>query len=278
MRTLNSTTITEINNTAKWVAYLCEIDTPAGSTLYYAQSHTDIVFNSVTYIAKNFDFPEGPHNAALDYGDTPILLANEGGVPANLIVTADYRGYGARVKGIFLSTAMTPIGTDYLDIVDGIIEDTESTREITTLSVRSRLCVLEKSFPVMNFGSTCPWVFGGAECTVVIASTAITAATADAGCTATVIQDAARTEAADYWKDGVLTFTSGANNGVVGRVLTSAVGSLTLEHALASAPAAGDTYNLTRGCDKQYATCDTRFSNTANFRGFVNLPREMVKE
>ena len=36
--------------------------------------------------------------------------------------------------------------------------------------------------------------------------------------------------------------------------------------------AAGDTFNVTAGCDKRFATCRDRFDNAVNFRGFPHIP------
>jgi uncharacterized phage protein (TIGR02218 family) len=36
--------------------------------------------------------------------------------------------------------------------------------------------------------------------------------------------------------------------------------------------AAGDTFVVTAGCDKRFATCRDRFANGVNFRGFPHIP------
>ena len=36
--------------------------------------------------------------------------------------------------------------------------------------------------------------------------------------------------------------------------------------------AVGDTFVVTAGCDKRFATCRDRFNNAANFRGFPHIP------
>ena len=36
--------------------------------------------------------------------------------------------------------------------------------------------------------------------------------------------------------------------------------------------AAGDTFVVTAGCDKRFATCRDRFDNVVNFRGFPHIP------
>ena len=36
--------------------------------------------------------------------------------------------------------------------------------------------------------------------------------------------------------------------------------------------AAGDSFTVTAGCDKQFQTCHDRFNNVVNFRGFPHIP------
>ena len=80
----------------------------------------------------------------------------------------------------------------------------------------------------------------------------------------------------DWFTRGLVTFTSGPNLGRAMEVRTHALAgasaSLTLWQALAHSPVAGDTFTITAGCDKQYATCRDRFSNASRFRGFPHMP------
>lgn len=36
--------------------------------------------------------------------------------------------------------------------------------------------------------------------------------------------------------------------------------------------APGDTFVVTAGCDKQFATCQAKFANAASYRGFPHMP------
>lgn len=47
---------------------------------------------------------------------------------------------------------------------------------------------------------------------------------------------------------------------------------LTLLEAPVRAIAGTDTFTIRAGCDKRIATCDSKFANVANFRGFPNIP------
>lgn len=75
---------------------------------------------------------------------------------------------------------------------------------------------------------------------------------------------------------GRLEFTSGVNKGAAMEVklhkLAAGGAVIELWQAMAHGVAAGDTFEITAGCDKQFSTCRTKFSNEANFRGFPHMP------
>lgn len=79
------------------------------------------------------------------------------------------------------------------------------------------------------------------------------------------------------WFDGGrLEWTSGANAGVEGHVKThlDPAGGGTVELWLSPplAVAAGDGFTVTAGCDKRRETCNEKFGNLLNFRGFPHMP------
>lgn len=84
-------------------------------------------------------------------------------------------------------------------------------------------------------------------------------------------------KATGYFNLGVLTFTSGVNNGLSRAVATSTLATGTTTFALArafpSAPSAGDTFTVYPGCDRSKAICSATFSNLAKWRGFPHVPQ-----
>jgi len=84
------------------------------------------------------------------------------------------------------------------------------------------------------------------------------------------------------FQDGLLTWTSGANNGATMEVqrhandFADANATLVLWHDMPFAIAPGDTFNVTPGCNKLAATCNGKFNNIANFRGFPRIPGDNV--
>jgi uncharacterized phage protein (TIGR02218 family) len=81
---------------------------------------------------------------------------------------------------------------------------------------------------------------------------------------------------AGWFTSGTLTWTSGANAGRITEVLAhgldGSIATLTLLEAPVRAVAEGDGFIARAGCDKRIATCSVKFANTANFRGFPNIP------
>ena len=79
-----------------------------------------------------------------------------------------------------------------------------------------------------------------------------------------------------WFAGGLLTWSGGANAGVVQTVAAHLVGAdgvvLVLEEAALQPVAAGDAFAVRAGCDKAFATCDAKFANIMNFQGFPDIP------
>jgi uncharacterized phage protein (TIGR02218 family) len=71
---------------------------------------------------------------------------------------------------------------------------------------------------------------------------------------------------------GELRWLNGSHNGIVVDIIASDANSVTMPQAPGAAIRPGDLVELLQGCDKQIATCATRFSNAVNFRGEPYLP------
>lgn len=82
--------------------------------------------------------------------------------------------------------------------------------------------------------------------------------------------------AAGWFTRGLLTMTSGSNEGRASEVkrhsVINGVVRIELWQPLGAAPLVGDTCAITAGCDKQQATCRDKFGNMPNYRGFPHMP------
>lgn len=118
---------------------------------------------------------------------------------------------------------------------------------------------------------TCRATLGDARCTVDLApyteTGALTAVTSRL-----VFADSARAEADDWFVEGVITFTSGANAGTSHKVRLFAAGQFTLTLPCVFNPEVGDTYSVVAGCQRRLEDCRDKFSNVVNFQGEPHLP------
>jgi uncharacterized phage protein (TIGR02218 family) len=79
-----------------------------------------------------------------------------------------------------------------------------------------------------------------------------------------------------WFTRGLVAFTSGANAGraqeVKRHTRAGTIATIELWQPMALPIGASDTFTITAGCDKQFATCQARFANAVNFRGFPHMP------
>jgi uncharacterized phage protein (TIGR02218 family) len=79
-----------------------------------------------------------------------------------------------------------------------------------------------------------------------------------------------------FFTAGRLAWTAGANAGLSVEIkehrIAVGVVRLSLWQSVPEPIASGDTFTVTAGCDKTFATCRDRFANTVNFRGFPHIP------
>jgi uncharacterized phage protein (TIGR02218 family) len=90
------------------------------------------------------------------------------------------------------------------------------------------------------------------------------------------------TQVSNYFRYGVVTFTSGVNAGVSGPVNTytkATTGAFAMRFPFPQAPSIGDTFTVYPGCDKQQATCQNTsastgppFNNLVHFAGMPYIP------
>lgn len=79
-----------------------------------------------------------------------------------------------------------------------------------------------------------------------------------------------------WFARGRLAWETGANAGFAMEVKVHRADQagtvLELWRPMAHLIAQGDRFTITAGCDKQFATCQAKFANSLNFRGFPHMP------
>jgi uncharacterized phage protein (TIGR02218 family) len=88
-----------------------------------------------------------------------------------------------------------------------------------------------------------------------------------------LIAEAVGLAEAGFFTRGMVTFLTGANAGRRASVKDHrAGGELVFWQRFGAEIMPGDSFAVTAGCDKRFATCRDRFANAVNFRGFPFIP------
>jgi len=166
-----------------------------------------------------------------------------------------------------------PTVTGVYHVFQGFVSDVYPDRTQVRVTVKDALELLAQQFPHNVYQSVCLHTVYDAGCN--LAKTSFTATGTVAASPAPTLTSfkTGNAQAADYFTQGVVTFTSGANAGLKRTVKSySPATGFTFALPLPHAPAAGDTISVFAGCDKTLATCRSKFNNAGRFRGFPWVP------
>ena len=126
----------------------------------------------------------------------------------------------------------------------------------------------------LTYTAACQRKFGDTGCGKNLAALTVTGAVTSVT-SAYIVRDSSRTEPADYFAGGALTWTSGPNVGLAPMEIKRHEADGTIETYEPSyyAPQVGNTFSLTPGCRKRRSEdCRDKWSNVINFLGFADMP------
>jgi uncharacterized phage protein (TIGR02218 family) len=208
-------------------------------------------------------------SAGLDVDNLELSTADDGSIFAR----ADVLG------GVWANAAFSLIRYNWADLSNGVETLLAGTLGDVTLlqgQVRAELRGLQQYLqqPVGAVCSpTCRVALGSTLCGVNLAPFTF-AGTLTSVTSNQVFRDSGRAQAADYFKEGIITFTGGLNNGRSARIVGHlANGTFTVFKPMMRAVAIGDTYSVHAGCTKRFAEdCIAKFANGLNFQGEPHVP------
>lgn len=140
------------------------------------------------------------------------------------------------------------------------------------LDVKSRKELLNIPLPYRTYQPSCDWTLYGPGCGLSAAAFQVSGAlTAGSG---QLLLNTNLSNPDQYFDQGYITFTSGANTGVTRAIRSylNSGGQILLFVPLPNAVATSDAFHAFPGCDKMQATCQNKFSNLANFPGAPYQP------
>lgn len=180
-------------------------------------------------------------------------------------------GASVLVETAYLTVWPTIVGT--IHVFTGDVSGVAPSRERVSVQVKSALERLNRPFPRNVYQSVCGHTLYDAGCALSKASFTNTGTVAASPAPTVTSFKTGNAQAAGYFDQGVITFTSGANNGLKRTVKSYDPSTgFTFALPLPVAPSSGDTISVFAGCDKRLATCRSKFSNAGRFRGFPFIP------
>lgn len=158
------------------------------------------------------------------------------------------------------------------DVFAGRVAALDLTRTEAIVSINSHMEMLTRTMPRNTYQAGCRWTLFDSGCALTRASFATAGTVAAVTSNGNFTTNLAAIE--DYYSLGMLTWLTGLNVGFSRaiRKYTGTGGRCMLLAPMPFTVAPGDTFTAYPGCDKQAATCNTKFSNLANFGGQPYIP------
>lgn len=260
-----------------------------GSPQRFTSADRNLTISGNTFLSTNALFKRGPTSSKLGL-EIPTLDIEVSPRPGiDLIGGVDWYA-AARLGNLdwadvlverFLSDDWTNVAVSTLYQFSGKVGPVTFNRGRIQIKLVSPLKVLNQKSPPNLYQATCVHTLydgtnGVSGCSrngLTRASKTVTG-TVSAGSTVSAIKTS-RGEADNYFNLGVITFTSGALNGIQRSIdsYTLANGMVNVTYPLPVAPSAADTFSMYPGCNKLFGgDCTTKFANTANFKGTDQIP------
>lgn len=291
MKTVSAAFLTMLNGSKSLVmADLYTITLKDGTVLRYTSADVDITYSGNTYLAgrssnaPTFQRGKTRTSIGLSSDDLEVDILFDSATRINSLTPASFVAFGGfdnctiQVDKALAPDWTNPVVNGVVNLFFGIVAESKIRTGRVELTVNSPLRILNNQFPRNYFLPGCNHSLFDTGCALSKATYAF-AGTVSGSPTRTVFASNA-TAADDYYALGYVVWTSGANAGITSPIksYSNASGTFTTIYPLAQAPAAGDTFTAYPGCDKQRATCDTKFGNLAHFRGFPFVPTpEMIE-
>lgn len=155
--------------------------------------------------------------------------------------------------------------------VGRVSEVPRASRYEAALSIASDSELLNVMIPRNVYQPGCANTLFDGTCGMSKTAAAVTA-TATATSASRTVFATGLAQAAGYFSLGWAVGVTGANAGIGRTIKLFSGGSITTIQPWPAGIAAGDTFTVYPGCDKTQATCNTKFSNLARFRGHPYVP------
>ena len=287
MKTTSASVLAAINTARKALdapiafAECFKFTLASGAMLAWTNVDVALVFNGVTYSATGPLVQGLKYKASvgLEVDKQQITIAARpsdllsGNPILNAIREGAFDGAAVQRDRVFMSSAGGSVIGGVKLFVGRVATIDAVGRTQAQLTIASDLVVLDYDMPRNLYSPTCVHALYDSGCGVIRGAYSANG-TAGAGSSSSLILSSV---AAAGHAQGSIVFTSGANANFRATVRNVVAGvSLTLIYPLPGPPAVGDAFTVAFGCDHTRGTCQSRFANLANFRGFPFVPPPQI--
>ena len=247
-----------------------------GTILTYTNADVPIALNGYSYAANSILVDGLAFKCAMGLAvdEQQITLAARptdtiGGIP---FLVAVHRGVldGCEIQRerAFLTTwSAPPIGSVIL-FKGRVTKIDQVGRTSAEVTVASDLVLLDLDMPRNFYQPTCAHTLYDSGCGLIKSAFGAAGAVGTGSTAASIVWPGS----SPIYAQGTLIFTSGVNIGASVGIKSATRTALALTYPMSALPAPGDAFTAYQGCDHTSATCQAKFNNLANFRGFPFVP------
>lgn len=269
MKIISSDLQNHLNGEALNLATCWKITRLDNQVMGFTDHDKDLVISSITYRA--------------DSGFTPTAISSKdnlaiGNMDIEGMLNSNYIKEKDLLAGLYDFAAIEIFMVNYQNLANGSVKlrkgwmgEVNSDNGRFTAEVRGIAQTLSQNYGNL-YSPTCRAKFGDSACGINLTNYTKTG-TITSTTNLSTFTDSSRNESAGYFTFGKIKFTSGNNNNISMEIKEYySGGKFVLVMPLPYSLVAGDGYNAIAGCDKNFTTCISNFTNAKNFRGEPHLP------
>lgn len=244
----------------QYIANLFTFNLKMGDSYYFTDAPRPITIGGITYSAgTKIQRGKVKISRGLSVDSHQITIIEKNGAFLDRIMLGYFNLATYTMARVFASSASSPWMGPVVRFSGQVASIEEIGRGSAKLTAKSMLNILDNDFPRILLQNDCPHVLFDSGCGLSRADYLV-AGTVKAGSTANTILSDVTSKPDGWFGQGVITFLSGELRGFSYMVRASAAtGNLYPAYPLMAVPAAGDTFQVSPGCDKTLATCQSKF-------------------
>lgn len=275
-KTISAGLQTHIESETTALAQCIKVERVDGTVLGFTSHDADIVYDGVTYEADSAVDPSAiQHNSNLEVPNIQL----SGLIDSDQVTEADIRAQkfdGAEIWVFWINWSDTSQGP--IKMLRGWLGEARLLRGIWTVEVKGLAAALQDNI-LKIYQPECEHNLGDANCGFDVDSITQSGTVAAVTDNRTFTTSGLTISADDEFNQGVLTWTSGNNSGLIAEVKDSTLaGAITLYLKQPLDVQVGDEFDIYPGCDKSLSTCIDTYDNVLNYGGFPHVPNrdEMI--